>query len=57
LFQICKINACELPRPFSRNTLIQSSEKTAYSSKTSFWKKNDPINSKVGIYLKILLSK
>jgi hypothetical protein len=36
-----------LPRPFSRNTLIPSSEKTSWSLETSFWKKNRSINSKM----------
>jgi hypothetical protein len=40
LSQNCKIrNAWKLPRPFSRNTLISSSEKISWSLKTSFWKK------------------
>jgi hypothetical protein len=48
LSQICKIiNSWILPNPFSRNTLIPSSEKTSWSLKTSFWKKNRSINSKM----------
>jgi hypothetical protein len=43
LSQICKIwNAWKLHSLFSRNTLIPSSEKTSWSLKTSFWKKNCP---------------
>jgi hypothetical protein len=48
LSQICKIrNTWQLTRPFSRNTLISSSEKTFRKLKTSFLKKNCPINSKM----------
>jgi hypothetical protein len=39
-------NDWKLSSPFSRNTLIPSSEKTYWNLKTSFWKKNCPINSK-----------
>jgi hypothetical protein len=47
LSEFCKIrNAWKLPSTFSRNTLIQSSEKICCSLKTSFWKKNCPINLK-----------
>jgi hypothetical protein len=33
-------NVWKLPSPFSWNTLIPCSEKTFWSLKTSFWKKN-----------------
>jgi hypothetical protein len=47
LSQICKIsNVWKFPSPFSRNTLISSFEKNSWNFKTSFWKKNYPINSK-----------
>jgi hypothetical protein len=47
LSQICKTrNGWKLPSLFPRNTLIPSSEKCSWSLKTSFWKKNCPINSK-----------
>jgi hypothetical protein len=36
----------KLPSPFSRNTLIPCSEKTSWSLKTSFGKKNCPTNTK-----------
>jgi hypothetical protein len=46
--EICKIkNICKLPSPFSRNTLIACSEKSSWSLRTSFWKKNCPSNSKM----------
>jgi hypothetical protein len=45
--EICNIkNDWKLPSPFSRNTLISSSENTSSSFKTSFWKKTCPIISK-----------
>jgi hypothetical protein len=45
--QICKIrNVWKLPSPFSRKILIPCVEKTSLSLKTSFRKKNCPINSK-----------
>jgi hypothetical protein len=45
--EICKIsNNWKLPSPILRNTLISNSEKTSWSLKTIFWKKNCPINSK-----------
>jgi hypothetical protein len=48
LSQICKIrNAWKLLYLCSRNTLIPCSEKTSWSLKTLFWKKNYPINSKM----------
>jgi hypothetical protein len=48
LSQIRKMrNAWKFPRPFSRNTLISCSEKSSWSLKTSFWKKNCPKNSKM----------
>jgi hypothetical protein len=48
LCQICKIrNVWKLSSPFSRNTLIPSSEKSTWSLKTSFWKKNSPTNLKM----------
>jgi hypothetical protein len=47
LSRICKIrNVWKLPSLFSWNTLIPCSEKTSWSLKTSFWKKNCQINSK-----------
>jgi hypothetical protein len=48
LSQIWKIrNFWKPSSPFSINTLIPScSEKTSWILKTSFWKKNCPINSK-----------
>jgi hypothetical protein len=50
LSQICKIrNAWKLPSPFSMNTQITCSEKTSWSLKTLFWKKNCPTNSKTVI--------
>jgi hypothetical protein len=46
LSEICKIrNVWKLPSPFSWD----HSEKTSLSLKTSFWKKNCPINSKTFI--------
>jgi hypothetical protein len=40
LSQICKLrNVWKLPSPFSRNTLISSSEKTSWTFKGLFWKK------------------
>jgi hypothetical protein len=45
LSQIWKIRKS----PFSRNALIPCSEKSSWSLKTSFWKKNCPINSKAVI--------
>jgi hypothetical protein len=42
-------NVRKLPSPFSRNTPISSSDKTSWSLKTSFWKKNCQINSKTAI--------
>jgi hypothetical protein len=48
LSQIYKIrNVWKLPSPFSKNTLIPSSEKSSWSLKKSFWKKNCPKNSKM----------
>jgi hypothetical protein len=50
LSQICNIrNFWKLTSPFSLTTLISYSEKTFWSLKTSFWKKNYLINSKTGI--------
>jgi hypothetical protein len=50
LSQIWKIiNVRKLPSPFSRNTLIPCAEKSSWSLKTSFWKKNCPVNSKTVI--------
>jgi hypothetical protein len=41
LSEICKIrNIWKLPSPFLRNTPILCSEKSSWSLKTSFWKKN-----------------
>jgi hypothetical protein len=42
-------NVWKLLSPFSRNTLIASSEKTSWILKTSFWKKNCQINLKITI--------
>jgi hypothetical protein len=48
LCKICKIrNVWKFPSPFSRNTMISRSEKTYWSLKTSFWRINYPINSKM----------
>jgi hypothetical protein len=50
LSKIYKIrNVWKLPSPFSRNTLISSSEKTSWSLLTSFWKKNCQTNSKMAM--------
>jgi hypothetical protein len=50
LSQIGKIrNVWKLPSPFSWNTLISCSEKSSWSLKTSFSKKNCQINSKTVI--------
>jgi hypothetical protein len=50
LSKICKIrNVRKLPSPFSRNTLIPCSEKSSWSLKTSFWKKNCTTNSKMAM--------
>jgi hypothetical protein len=50
LSQISEIrNVWKFPSPFSRNILIPRSEKTSWSSKTSFWNKNCPKNSKMAM--------
>jgi hypothetical protein len=40
-------NAWKLPSPFSRDTMISSSEKSSWILRTPFWKQNCPINSKM----------
>jgi hypothetical protein len=52
LSQICKIrNVWKLTSPFSINTLLPCSEQSSWSPKTSFWKKNCPINPKTVILI------
>jgi hypothetical protein len=54
LSQICKIrNVWKLPIPFSRFTLISSSEKSSWSLKILFWKKNGNGSTNSRLVMKI----